>query len=271
MEGDRPWPKSTKRCEKLIGDGPGMLGFHEGILAATFRKAYDIEVHKVPFDEPEYLFHLHNLILSAPRGSHRNNPYIEDVSSLAEIKRALDNGRRRVIAQQIARRSSLKRCQPRFGGQMVSLNDALEAVSIVSERWVKKAVVHHRVEHRLMKLHQREPDVKFFSLYSKQPRTVLAAEMGLGKTRAALRAILSLVDLRVFRIYVIVPEYNLAREWLKMFDDVVLEFTRRLRTDRQRHSLRALSTVMTMVQSAKPMTIPASLLIWQSKAKGFSI
>ena len=134
------FPEASAACEEMIGDGDDLAGFHEPIRAATYRKAKEAIVLKLPFDRDAYITHLTQVVLSAPRGNRKVG---EIESRVKDIPRMLDGALRRVLQQEAARQASYKTCVPRFPEQALPIAEAQIKIKDILAEFVALADAFH--------------------------------------------------------------------------------------------------------------------------------
>lgn len=137
-------PKSSHGCECLIGDGPGLHGFHEPTRQAIFWRLVELtkagSADAISAVEP-YLGHLQRAIDAAPKAG-RDPHSIAARRDILELRRMATEGLGRAAAV-VAKRAKNTSLLPLFPDREVPLADAQADLREFLQSFFNDAVAYH--------------------------------------------------------------------------------------------------------------------------------
>lgn len=214
-------PKSSLGCERLIGDGPGLRGFHEPTRDAIFWRLVELleagAADALAEVEP-YLAHLQGLIDVAPKRG-RDAYTIAARRDLAELRRMAEDGLPRAQVVAIKRRERTEtRVSPLFPDSEIALVDAQADLPRYLAAFFADAATYHDYQqgYRLRCQQWREQRgmdtrglldfLRINTRFAAPPIYIAAHETGLAKSSGAQRQIANL-DLSQRRVFWFAPNH----------------------------------------------------------------
>ena len=211
-------------AEHILGDGPDLYGFHEPLMALTWRLAHS-KINDPQADVEQELKILERAVLDAPNLTSRNMAQY----GLEEIRRYYEDAVRKINAEQAQRRAQVQPAAPFHNEPLLPKEEALMAVENTIAGWTKGAVEYQAVQQGNMRwdaddspkshtieealLHISNPRYKAM----RPTKMTLAASTGTGKTRALIQSLIKHGQLTKNRFYLFAPNYVLAHQWQRDF------------------------------------------------------
>ena len=214
-------PRSSAGCERLIGDGEGLHGFHESTRQAIFWKLVELlEAGSADAlaDVEGYLVHLQQVIDAAPKGVHDSRT-VADRRDIGELRRMAYGGIDRAVAVVRARSAKrLARVAPLFPDTEVQMAEAQSDLKSFIGEFFTEAADHHAYhegyrrrsdwwcEHRGNDTRGLFNFLRINTRYAAYPLYIAAHETGVAKS-SGVQAQLAQLDLSKWRVFYFAPNH----------------------------------------------------------------
>lgn len=214
-------PRTSAGCQRLIGDGEGLHGFHEPTRQAIFWKLVELlEAGSADAlaDVEGYLVHLQQVIDAAPKGAHDSGT-VADRRDIGELRRMAHGAIARAVAVVRARSAKrLARVAPLFPDTEVQMAEAQADLKSFIGEFFTEAADHHAYhegyrrrsdwwrEHRGNDTRGLVNFLRINTRYAAYPHYIAAHETGVAKS-SGVQAQLAQLDLTKWRVFYLAPNH----------------------------------------------------------------